>query len=578
MINILALLSLMSCCLCFFLGNFVYNLNKKKAINQIFLLMCFSISYWAFTDFMVNQADSIDTAFVWFKLGFLWPFTIALLFHFILIFSEKTKIFSNKYIIFLIYAPAVFFSFFELTTNLISGELIKVAWGYSYSIQENSLLFWIGSTWLFTLGIFGLILCVRYYMKKTGIKKKQAKFVSFGFSIPLFVSLASEIFPLTSELKVPDFSVISTAALCVFVGYAIWKYNLFVLNPITASENIISTMPDGLILMDHEENILAVNQSMLNLLGYSESELLDNPVNLLFVDEEFSRESSKRLVKKWELRNYETKCKTKTSNEIPVSISASLVRNKEGEITGAVAIVRDITEKKQMENLLVVSEKMAAIGQAATMVGHDLRNPLQAIGNATYCITQEVKSINATNPILKNSLNMLRIIENSIEYANNIVLDLKDFSSERKPEFKKTDINEIIEDVLLQCKTPKNVETITNLESLPLINVDRFMMKRVFVNIVTNSMQAMEKSGGSLKVSTKKTDSSIEVSFKDTGIGMSKEILEHIFSPFFTTKAQGMGMGLPISKKFVESNGGFIEVKSEEGKGTKFTIKFPYNN
>jgi signal transduction histidine kinase len=173
---------------------------------------------------------------------------------------------------------------------------------------------------------------------------------------------------------------------------------------------------------------------------------------------------------------------------------------------------------------------------------------------------------------------MLRIIENSIEYANNIVLDLKDFSSERKPEFKKTDINEIIEDVLLQCKTPKNVETITNLESLPLINVDRFMMKRVFVNIVTNSMQAMEKSGGSLKVSTKKTDSSIEVSFKDTGIGMSKEILEHIFSPFFTTKAQGMGMGLPISKKFVESNGGFIEVKSEEGKGTKFTIKFPYNN
>ena len=576
MINVIALLSLISSGLCFLLGNFVYTLNRRKDTNQIFLLMCLSISYWAFTDFMVTQAENMDAAVMWFKIGFLWPFTVALLFHFVLVFTEKTKLFSNKYMVFLIYAPAAFFSFLELTTNLVSGELVKGTWGYTYNIQETSSLFWIGSTWLFTLAIFGLVLCLRYCGKAADTKKTQAKFVSFGFSIPLFSSLISQAYPLLTEVQIPDFSVISTTALCVFVGYAIWKHNLFLLNPLTAAENIISTMPDGLILVDAEGKIISANKSMLNLLNCSESEVLEKPVDLLLENKKFSIESLEKMGSNG-LKNYEITFNTKTGNTIPVSLSASLVRNKEGKIRGAVGIVRDITEKKQMENLLVASEKMAAIGQAATMVGHDLRNPLQAIGNATHCITQEVKSLGANNPVLTNSLKMLGIIQKSIDYANNIVIDLKDFSSERKPDIKKTALNELIKDAFQQCKTPKNVKTVTKFGSIPLINVDRYMMKRVFVNIVTNSMQAMEIKGGVLEVSTQKTADFIEVCFKDTGVGMSKQTLKNLFTPFFTTKAQGMGMGLSISKKFVESNGGFIEVKSEEGKGTTFTIKFSHN-
>jgi PAS domain S-box-containing protein len=522
---------------------------------------------------MVSQAEGMDVAVMWFKIGFLWPFTVALLFHFILIFTEKTKLFSNKLVVFLIYAPAAFFSFLELTTNLVSGELVKGTWGYTYNIQETSFLFWIGSTWLFTLAIFGLVLSLRYCSKVTNTKKTQAKFVSFGFSIPLFSSLISQVYPILSEIQIPDFSVISTTALCVFVGYAIWKHNLFLLNPITAAENIISTMPDGLILVDVEGKIISTNKSMLNLLNYSESELLEKPIDLLLENKNFSIERLEKMDRNG-LKNYEITFKPKTGNTIPVNISASLIRDKEGKTQGAVAIVRDITEKKKMENLLVASEKMAAIGQAATMVGHDLRNPLQAIGNAAHCITKEVTSLGTANPVLKNSLNMLKIIQKSIDYANNIVLDLKDFSSERKPDIKKTDLNELIKDALQQCKTPNNVKTITKLEAIPPLNVDRYMMKRVFVNIVTNSMQAMKKTGGVLEVSTQKTDDSIKVYFKDTGVGMSKKTLKHLFTPFFTTKAQGMGMGLSISKKFVESNGGFIEVQSEDGKGTTFTVKF----
>jgi len=100
------------------------------------------------------------------------------------------------------------------------------------------------------------------------------------------------------------------------------------------------------------------------------------------------------------------------------------------------------------------------------------------------------------------------------------------------------------------------------------------MIKRAFLNLTTNAMQAM-KNGGTLKISTKKTGNMIEVSFKDTGIGISKEKMKKLFTPFFTTRAKGMGMGLSICKKFVEIHCGNIDVESEEGRGTTFTVKLP---
>ncbi|MFQ6065398.1 MAG: ATP-binding protein [Candidatus Bathyarchaeia archaeon] len=220
------------------------------------------------------------------------------------------------------------------------------------------------------------------------------------------------------------------------------------------------------------------------------------------------------------------------------------------------------------------SERLSAIGQSATMVGHDLRNPLQAIENATYYLNNELSRLPPTTPIPRKTMEMLRVISNSVDYADKIVRDLKDFASTKKPILKKTDVNAIVKDALSQVETPENVELITELSYLPEIKVDKDMIKRLFVNLAINGIQAMEN-GGTLKVSTKKTKGFVEVSFKDTGIGIAKEDMKKIFTPFFTTKAQGMGMGLTICKKLVDAHGGSIKVESEEGKGSTFTVKLP---
>ena len=124
-------------------------------------------------------------------------------------------------------------------------------------------------------------------------------------------------------------------------------------------------------------------------------------------------------------------------------------------------------------------------------------------------------------------------------------------------------------------ETPENIETIIESDQLPKIEVDKDMIKRVFVNLAVNGIQAIEEKGGTLKVSTKKTDGFIEVSFQDKGIGIKNENFRKLFTHFFTTKAQGMGVGLAICKRFAELHDGSIKVESEEGEGSIFTVKLP---
>ena len=260
------------------------------------------------------------------------------------------------------------------------------------------------------------------------------------------------------------------------------------------------------------------------------------------------------------------------------------------------SIVRDITERKRMENelrryseqleelveerttalkesqeRLVKTEKLAAIGQAATMVGHDLRNPLQAIENGVYYIDSELSKLQVSLEITET----LQAVHNSVDYADNIVKDLQDFASKKEPLFKKTDINTLIKETFRQIGQPENVEVILELDELPKIEVDHDMIKRIFVNLATNGIQAMEEKGGTMKVSTRKAKDCIEVNFEDTGMGIKKENLKRIFIPFFTTKAQGMGVGLPICKRFIDIHEGNIKVKSKEGKGSIFTVTLP---
>ena len=369
----------------------------------------------------------------------------------------------------------------------------------------------------------------------------------------------------------------------------------------TLYENI----PDPLaVYVGREGRLLEYNKAFRDQwLGYSDKELTDktfldavHPDYHAILIEEYGKKHSEKdfpLI-------YEIKCVNKKGEIRPFEISVGPYK-KQGKVIGIEVLHRDITERKEMEmklqeyaeklqeytehledmvdertralresqERLLKSERLAAIGQLATAVGHDLRNPLAALKNASYYLKMKLPS--SKDEKVKK---MFGVIDKEINYANNIVKDLMDFSRVKKPEFKKVDLISSIQDAVAQLKFPENVTLTTKFSEAPTIEADPDQLRRIFQNIALNGVQAMPK-GGELTVSTRKDGDFVEAAFTDTGVGIPEKNMEKLFKPLFTTKAQGVGLGLAICKNLVENHNGRIAVKSKVGKGTTFTVKLP---
>jgi PAS domain S-box-containing protein len=226
-------------------------------------------------------------------------------------------------------------------------------------------------------------------------------------------------------------------------------------------------------------------------------------------------------------------------------------------------------ELKKSQEQLLKAQRLAVIGELAGMVGHDLRNPLTSISGAEYYLKKQ-----AGSKIDNKIKEMLALIEKNIAYSNKIINDLLDYSREIELELMESNSKSIVKEALSLVEIPKNIKIIDLTENKPKIMVDVGKIKRAFVNIIRNAVESMPK-GGALTITNRKLDGNLELVFSDTGVGMSKKTLEKIWTPLFTTKAKGMGFGLPICKRFIEAHGGSISVTSIIGKGTTIAVTFP---
>ncbi len=255
-------------------------------------------------------------------------------------------------------------------------------------------------------------------------------------------------------------------------------------------------------------------------------------------------------------------------------------------------VEQDITEHKQNEQKLAdyaknlellveertkqlkAAERLAAIGQTAGMIGHDIRNPLQAIASDLFLMKQDIDA-SPDSKCKSNVQESLRSIQEQIDYINKIVSDLQDYSRPLKPELTDVDLCTTIPKLLLTVPLPQNIELLAFCnEKLPTLRLDVTFLKRILVNLVTNAIQAMPK-GGKLTIRTFEKTDKVFISIQDTGMGIPDEIKPKLFQPLMTTKSKGQGFGLAVVKRLVERMGGKIGFVSEAGKGTTFTIELP---
>lgn len=395
---------------------------------------------------------------------------------------------------------------------------------------------------------------------------------------------------------------------------------------------ITQTAQDAIVMIDDTGSISFWNPAAEQIFGYSGREALGRDMHSLLSPPKYAGAFQKGLARFRETgegpaigKTLELEAVRKGGAEFKIELSLSSIKTRDG--WHAVGIIRDITQRKQAEEEirrlnedlerkvekrtkqlldaqeeLVSNEKLSVLGQLSGRVGHELRNPLGIISNAVYFL----KTVQPDADAIVGEY--LGIIKNEVENAERIISDLLDFARTKTSQAIPCRARELVEQGLRKCGIPGTVLlSIEVPETLPLVRVDPLQMGQVFQNLIMNAVQAMPE-GGALRIAARRApraednvqrlknsgseprttrlgsskslnaghDSDlIEISVADTGAGISAENMKKLFQPLFTTKAKGIGLGLVVSRKLVELNGGKIDVKSVPDRGATFSVLLP---
>ena len=267
---------------------------------------------------------------------------------------------------------------------------------------------------------------------------------------------------------------------------------------------------------------------------------------------------------------------TKDGRRITVESHQTLQLDAEGALAAVFEINADITAKKAVEDALGDAQRLASVGETAAMIGHDLRNPLQAL---QYLIDLQKMRFDRTPPEERDAKDWEKAAESfdrigqQIFYMDKIVGDLQDYARPLQPQHERISLSNLVEDVLAQVPHDTSVWVTTSVDGVHL-EADRHLMHRAFANLILNAVQAMPE-GGTLTIAGSVYDHAIVIKVKDTGVGIPAEIEEKLFTPLVTGKAKGTGLGLAVAKRIIDAHGGTITFESERGKGTTFTVTLP---
>jgi PAS domain S-box-containing protein len=351
---------------------------------------------------------------------------------------------------------------------------------------------------------------------------------------------------------------------------------------------IVQSSPNAITATDMKGNILIWNQAAEETLGYRASDVIGKMNIRKIYPEGVARKvmqmlRSDKSGEAGRLNSYPMVYVRRDGEVVEGNLSAAIIYDANGNEIASVGSFVDLRERLKMERALrdtqeqlLQSEKLAAMGRLTSQIAHELNNPLYGIMNTLELLKTEIPADNKRRKILEMALS-------ETVRLSDLLRKMLSFSKPDQEERHPVDINSVLDEILLlhekQLRENDINVVVTFAEGLGLVKASKNQLRQVFLNMVANARDAMP-GGGTLSVVTSGDNAKVYVEIVDTGTGIRKEHLDKIFDSFFTTKGEvkGVGLGLSVCYGFIEDHGGDIEVKSQVGQGTTFTISLPVHN
>ena len=348
--------------------------------------------------------------------------------------------------------------------------------------------------------------------------------------------------------------------------------------------NIIDSVDDGVIVMDNQGLVTLLNPAAEEIAGVSRRQARGAHFSVLFKGEEILLGMvNKTGTSGMSISDHENIILKKTGRLVPVSATTSPLLMANGERIGTILILRDLTNIRELEEAVRQADRLSALGALAAGLAHEIKNPLGGIKGAAQLLEMELPD----NAELRECT---RVMLKEVQRVNRIVEELLELASPRKLELTKVNLHKILGDIVLLQKRAVDDRKVTFLQhfdpSIPPILADEALLTQLFLNLIKNAVEAVGEAG-LIKVTSRvladysmtqngeRRSRMVAIEVSDDGPGIGKDQLEHLFTPFYTTKAKGTGLGLAICHKIVAEHRGMIRVDSEPARGTTFTVMLP---
>jgi len=576
-LKIFVLLPFLSCVAYCVLATAILVRDSRHPANRMGAVLCAAGAHWALCEALWNSAHDGQVVLFLAKLSSLGWVTIGpVALHLFLIVTSHPAL-RWRALMPSLYGLAGGFVLLDLATPWLHPTVVQADWGWGYTLGPVFPAAYLLTSCTLCAGVY---IAVRdFHSASSSAERRQAYVLLAGAGLPLALATWTDgVLPAMGRV-VPR---LGTTAITLLVGAIAWsfhRYGYSLMAPGVFASRILTTLADGVALLRLDGRVRIANPGLERLLGKETGTLEGLPMaNLL---------EGMEIDPSVELHEQEALLRSSAGDPVPVSVSTSRLYDRRHNQTGVVLVARDLREVVSLRNRLVVSDRLAAVGQLAAGIAHEVNNPMAYV-RANLCaiggVLETVRS--KLSPELARDLEAeleegRELVDESVDGVDRvaaIVRDVKDFSHAGGGARERIALQPLLEAVLRVAtpQLPDGCRIQHCYQEIPEVEGSAQELKQVFLNLLINAFQS-SRGGGAIRVGTSCRDGRVVVSVQDEGCGISDDEIEHIFDPFFTTKpvGEGTGLGLSISYQIVRNHGGEITVDSQPGVTTTFRVALP---